>query len=372
YLAGFLAVRNPDRFRGLVIASARLKHEFLEEELEAGEELPNTLFLHSRKDKSTPWERTKQGLDLLEKAGAHVTHYLHDDGHRLPPDAVVKITEWLGQRGFDRGRQEAAQIQSAWRALEDGHPERALELIREHLTRPEETEAWLVAAASHLELEEFPAAADLLERLGQRSLDGDTEYLRRSYLGQALYFLGRPSEALDAIAPLEPQDPIERANLEWWMGLCHDHLGKSMRADEHFQRAQRLDPQGAPAPLEISIDEVEEIVAEVSESLPGRLGEVFEEVPVVVQDLPPRDVIRKSEGRLHPDTLGLYSGSSLIDRSVFNTAEFPPTIYIYRRNLERFATSPEDLREQVRVTLLHELGHHLGYDEEDLDQLGLA
>ena len=117
---------------------------------------------------------------------------------------------------------------------------------------------------------------------------------------------------------------------------------------------------------------MERLVEELASTLPGKLLEVFEEVPVVIQDLPPRDVIRTSNGQLHPDTLGLYTGSGLIDRSVFNPTEFPPTIYIYRRNLERIAMSENDMREQIRITLLHELGHHLGYDEEDLDELGLA
>ncbi len=52
--------------------------------------------------------------------------------------------------------------------------------------------------------------------------------------------------------------------------------------------------------------------------------------------------------------------------------DWPPAIYIYRRNLERFVENEEDIERQVGITLLHELGHHLGYDEDDLDGLGLA
>ncbi len=371
YLAGFMGLRNRDRFGGLVIASARLKHEFLEDEIAAGN-LPDTLFLHSEQDKATKWDQAKEGLDKLTEAGATTAHYLHEDGHRLPPDAVVRLSEWLGTSGFDQGLSEAAGVKEAWKALEKDDPEQALHLLGEALNDPTDIEARLVSGIAYLDLAQFQAARDVLDALGKEPIDADTEYLRRTYLGQSLYYLGLPDEAIDAFSPLEPGDPIERANLAWWKGLCFDHLGKSVRADDHFAQALKLDPENAPRPVSISIDAVEAIIEELSSTLPEPLQAVFEEVPVVVQDLPPRDVIRTSNGQMHPDTLGLYSGSSLIDQSVFNPAEFPPTIYIYRRNLERFAMSEDDLRDQVRVTLLHELGHHLGYDEDGLDELGLA
>ncbi|MEM7262438.1 MAG: alpha/beta hydrolase-fold protein, partial [Planctomycetota bacterium] len=232
YLAGFMALRQPHRFGGLVIASSRLKHEFLEDELASGQ-LPATLFLHSEKDKAVAWDRTLEGKELLEKAGAPVHYYLHEDGHRLPPDAVVRVAEWLGVRGFDRGRKAAAEIAQAWKALERNDPAKALELVKERLSDPEEIEARLIAGAASIEMEQFKEGADYLEQLGTLSIDGDTDFVRRSHLGQAYYYLGRPQDALFAFDPLEPADPYEKASLEWWKGLCLDHLGKTVRADDH-------------------------------------------------------------------------------------------------------------------------------------------
>ena len=50
----------------------------------------------------------------------------------------------------------------------------------------------------------------------------------------------------------------------------------------------------------------------------------------------------------------------------------PNTIYLFQRNLERAAKDRDDLVEQIRITLWHELGHYLGFEEEDMDDLGLA
>ena len=107
YLAGFMALRHPERFGGLVLASSRLKHEFLEKELQSGD-LPHTLFLHSEEDPALPWPRVKEGAALLENAGGDVETYLHNQGHRLPPDALEFMTGWLRRKGFHDPKEDAS------------------------------------------------------------------------------------------------------------------------------------------------------------------------------------------------------------------------------------------------------------------------
>lgn len=94
YLAGFLALRHPDRFSGLVISSARLKHEFLESELDAGK-LPHTVFLHSKSDRAIDWRMAEDGVNRLRAAGGEADLILHDGGHRLPASALVELDAWL-------------------------------------------------------------------------------------------------------------------------------------------------------------------------------------------------------------------------------------------------------------------------------------
>lgn len=70
--------------------------------------------------------------------------------------------------------------------------------------------------------------------------------------------------------------------------------------------------------------------------------------------------------------LGLYEGVPLTQRSVLDGPTPPDVIYLFREDLEDACDDMATLAEEVRVTLLHELGHYFGFDEDDLDRLGYA
>lgn len=266
-----------------------------------------------------------------------------------------------------RDRREAI-----WQALEEGDIEQALALAARLNPPSDDLEGRLLVAIVQLEAGHARTAYQLLRSLEGAALTEDDEFARRSNLAQAAYALGQPEEALGLLEHLQATDPREHANLMWCRGLCHDHLGRSTRADRCFERAAELDPEGASLPVAIQPEEVETIVARVAAELPPELRAALHELPVVIQDLPGLALVRGSAGEVHPDTLGLYVGTHLLERSHLGPAEDPPAIYIYRRNLERFVTDRAALEEEIRNTLLHEFGHHLGYDEDDLDALGLA
>lgn len=101
YLAGFVGCRHPERFGGLVVASARIKHEFLEKEL-AGGDLPAVFFTHSERDRGPRWADCAPGIEALHGADADVDWFLHDAGHRFPPEAAAAVGRWLTARGFSR------------------------------------------------------------------------------------------------------------------------------------------------------------------------------------------------------------------------------------------------------------------------------
>ena len=104
--------------------------------------------------------------------------------------------------------------------------------------------------------------------------------------------------------------------------------------------------------------------------LPPKFAEFVEEVPVEVQ---PRPTLRqlKSVG-LDKDhlLLGLYDGLPLTQRSVEHSGVRPPVIYIFKEDIELASDSEAELVDNVRTTVLHEIGHHFGMDEDDLDELG--
>ena len=95
---------------------------------------------------------------------------------------------------------------------------------------------------------------------------------------------------------------------------------------------------------------------------------------MVVQDLPDESLTAgEDRDEVDPDILGLFDGIPLPETGEMDLGSTRPnTIYLFQRNLERAAFDREDLVEQIRITLWHELAHDLGFEEEDMDDLGLA
>ena len=113
-----------------------------------------------------------------------------------------------------------------------------------------------------------------------------------------------------------------------------------------------------------------ELVERALAGLPEQFAQHLEEVPIEIRDRPsPRQL--KSVGlRKNRLLLGLYDGLPLTRRSVEHSGVRPPVIYLFQDDIELASDSERDLIEQVRKTVLHEIGHHFGMDEEDLDELG--
>lgn len=99
YLAGFTACRNPQRFGHCVIASARLKHEFLSNELTSGQ-LPAVLMLHDKEDPLTQADPVIQSERILMEAGTEVQIAWHSDGHKLGESSLALLENWLQARGL--------------------------------------------------------------------------------------------------------------------------------------------------------------------------------------------------------------------------------------------------------------------------------
>lgn len=97
------------------------------------------------------------------------------------------------------------------------------------------------------------------------------------------------------------------------------------------------------------------------ESLPSELRAAMSNVEIVVEDENPED----------PDLYGLYLGIPLTDRGEGYAGALPDKIAVYRIPLEEeFGDDPAVLEEEIRITVLHEIAHHFGIDEDRLGELG--
>ncbi len=119
----------------------------------------------------------------------------------------------------------------------------------------------------------------------------------------------------------------------------------------------------------------ERLVARALDDLPPEVGAMLDNVEVVVEDEPTPEQI----GCGHRDAtedgetlFGLYEGVPLTDRGAGYSLVLPDKITIFRGPLERAFRSPSAIRREVGVTVAHELAHHLGFDEDRLEELGLA
>ena len=105
----------------------------------------------------------------------------------------------------------------------------------------------------------------------------------------------------------------------------------------------------------------DEHVRRALDSLPDDLRAAMSNVAVVVEEENPED----------PDLYGLYTGIALTERSSSYGGVLPDKIEIYRRPLEEdFGDDPEELEHEIRVTVLHEIAHHFGIQEDRLRELG--
>ena len=109
--------------------------------------------------------------------------------------------------------------------------------------------------------------------------------------------------------------------------------------------------------------EFEELVGAALDSLPPAATAVLDNVVIVVEDDPPGD---------DPGLLGLYDGIPLTERDRWYSGVLPDRITIFRRPLLELCDSREDVVEQVRITVMHEVAHHFGIDDDRLEELGYA
>jgi len=111
-----------------------------------------------------------------------------------------------------------------------------------------------------------------------------------------------------------------------------------------------------------------DVVGAAQRQLPPDIRGLAREVPVQYEARPSADVL--AEG-FEPDILGLFSGSAH-GTELSQTNPAPPVILLYLANLWEFAEEDVEIfRDETRITYLHELGHYLGWDEDDLARRGL-
>lgn len=107
-------------------------------------------------------------------------------------------------------------------------------------------------------------------------------------------------------------------------------------------------------------------VAEAMERIPVEFQEKMENVEVLIDDFPDPETLGSLGLRSKWDLLGLYVGVPISERSFFAVSPLPERIFLYRRPIMRAAGGAANIAEVIRDVLIHEVGHHFGFSDEQL------
>ena len=333
--------------------------------------------------------------DLLEQAGHEFEKGHYEEALECAREATrvdgqsVAAHHFRGAALTELGRLEEARTAYARAmALDPDDPEVLRSAADLHVRR--------LGSRDDLEL-----ALAYVHRALPRAMKGKDHALQKElFLLQAMALddLGRPSDALSAASravELDPKDrearrekgvalfelchfDLARAELsrlaadepdawaEHYLGLIAERTQDEVGAATHFARAQKIDPDAfkptADAPRSIFQRVVQEEVAK----LPPEIKQGLSRSDFAVEDLPDVTDLVATDPPLSPGILGLFRPPA---EGAPQGAK--PAILLYRRNLARAAHNDDELRREVRDTLMHEVGHLNGEDDEQLRDRGL-
>jgi predicted Zn-dependent protease with MMP-like domain/Flp pilus assembly protein TadD len=275
---------------------------------------------------------------LLGAADLHVNRIQEDDPDR---ERIERGLE-LAARGARLARRAGEAELAAELAFVEGAGLNQLGRSREALARLDEAEAGL------------PDSVDvLLEK------------------GVALYELCRFDEAREALLRAERLDRDE----PWthhYLGLVAERRGDADEARRRFAKARKLAPDEFPKPIALAPDAFDRAVEDALAKVPEQVRRYLANVPIFVEDLPADDDLLVADPPLSPAILGLFRGPAYGRHDAVDPwTHLPSSIVLFQKNLERFARSREELIEEIGVTLVHEVGHFLGLDEDELYDRGL-
>ncbi len=115
--------------------------------------------------------------------------------------------------------------------------------------------------------------------------------------------------------------------------------------------------------LELTPEEFEALVIDELDELPDEMVDGLENLVFVTEDRP-------EDGSL--DLLGIYEGVALTERDRYGFGELPDRIVLFREPLLAICATEDELRDEIHVTLVHEIAHYYGIDDEELHRLGWA
>jgi predicted Zn-dependent protease with MMP-like domain len=262
-----------------------------------------------------------------------------------------------------------ARWEEIWNLLQEERTEEAVALALQSLNDlGDQVEFRFLLGIALMDAGEVEAAVPELET----AVEMDAEWAdAHAALAWSLFRCCRFDDAAranDAALALDP----DLADAHQLRGLLTERAGDADASVVAFAHARRLDPERFTEPYPMDEDEFLEVAREAVAELDEKVLTVLEETAFFVQDFPSDELLRGTDPPLDPQILGLFVGRSLLEQSVDETGTLPNAMFLFQRNLEREATSRQELEDEIRITVLHEIAHHFGWNEEELEARGFA
>jgi len=344
------------------------------------------------------WEALENGDIAAARAAAKA----------YPEDGPLRVEALMLQAACEReeGDREAAMATltkaaqaepdfptpELWMAemlLDDGEElEEALKHARRALDLAEEEEEYLAAlstkAAIELGLERPAEARKTLKELPPADTVLDDVPMTLD-LAQLLMEAGNASDARARLEALVKASPDE-ADAWYYLGVAAEATGDEERKRAAWLKTRELDVADAETHAHhhhhhhddgdggehvhehLTEEALVEVAEETLEEMPEQFRELLGNVPIVVAERP---ALADVEAGLDPRVLGLFNGAPHGEAGSTSDVPGVTEIVLFRGNLERVAADDDDLRDEIRITLLHEAGHFFGLDEEGLEEIGL-
>ena len=207
-------------------------------------------------------------------------------------------------------------------------------------------------------------AADDAERL----FGEDPEW--RFARGEAQFHLGRFDEAWATLEALTQED-FEDPQVYYMLACIAERRGEDSVAARLFQVANQLDANDYQIPLPLSEEDAIKQYEACLKELPETIAWRMREVPIYISPFPSDDLLKSLPEQIDPLSLGLFMGTPVgVEAGPY--ASDQPRILLFHKNIAKVASDFESLEEELRKTVLHEVGHYLGFDEDQLEEMGLA
>jgi len=257
----------------------------------------------------------------------------------------------------------------AWARLEADDPDGALAEAERMLGRePDLPEALYMAGVAHLGLDQSGAARTRFERTVTLAPEWPDAILGLAWSHFRLCAFSEAGERADAARALDPS----LADAHYLCGLLAERAGDAEAANRAFDTARRIDPERYPRWPVLGPEVFQGRIESALTRLPRKFRDALDNMAIVLDPVPPLELLTVPAPPHDPEILGIFVGVPRSERMISaSSGELPDMIHLFQRNIERHAGSEDELEREIAITLYHEIAHAFGFEEDEMEDLGL-